>query len=515
MKVDELKNWLADFGEKNKQHYHCVNHHDHMGQGGNDCLAIQSKPSTAETSPSSSRDSNSPRADDNLHPSIFISDASGLNFDMNHDGSGLSPVSSSCSSDGMIKSASDAFRTSSTNSNSSVLEPSKTAASREDLKGQTDKAPSEDKPPAIEANSSVRSNGSKVSPVDQLNDQFGTITLSSSCDESHEGPIKMIPSADPTMTTQDESQAADSMSGAATESWDSWNEEEFPEPEFTHCESYDEFDSSSLDSGRRSAPRVKGGRSEDYRRKTFVGIQGLDDNMGHEHLTLLRKQHPILTPTLNEANNENPDSLPTEEPKMHNANLLINRTLTSSTLDFICNDGQMNKPKMSSDNTIESSSDDGATSSWSNDSSKPSIAPGALDSKMARIFWGEIIDDSAGQTRWPSKKESDDKTEGPSQPVTRKLLRKKLDPKDLPFLQSQPKPEKKIESTQRKARSSVHAGIGRFGGPKKRIVESRTEQLQKLWAENKAATHVKKIKWGVCQKTGVYKKKVVVDVQYK
>jgi hypothetical protein len=514
MKVDELKNWLADFGEKNKQHYHCVSHHNHKGQGGNDCLAIQSKPSTAEISPSSSRNSNSPRGDDSLHPSIFISDASGLNFDKNHNGSELSPVSSSCSSDGMIKSAGDAFKTSSTNTNSSMLEPSKTAASKEDLKGQTDKAPSEDKPPALEANSSVRSNGSKDSTVDHLNDPFGTITLSSSCDESHEGPIKMIPSADPTMTTQDESEAADEIPSSATESWDSWNEEEFPEPEFTHCESYDNFDSSSLDSGRLSATRVKGERSEDYRRNTFVGIQGLDD-MGHEHLTLLRKQHPVLTLTLNEANDENPDSLPTEEPKMHNANLLINRTLTTSTLDFICNDDQMKKPKMSSDNTVESSSDEEASSSWSNDSSKPSIAPGALDSKMARMFLGESIDDSAGKKRSPSKKESDDKKKEPSQPVRRKVLRKKLDPKDLPFLRSQPKPEKKIELTQQKPRSSVHAGIGRFGGPKKRIVESRKEQLQKLWAENKAATHVKKIKWGVCQKTGTYKKKVVLDVQYK
>jgi hypothetical protein len=93
--------------------------------------------------------------------------------------------------------------------------------------------------------------------------------------------------------------------------------------------------------------------------------------------------------------------------------------------------------------------------------------------------------------------------------------RKKIDPKDLPFLQPKKKPSEKKQQVEQAPRSSVSTGIYKFGGPRRKIVERRTEELQKLWAENKAATHVKKIKWGVCQRTGTYRKKVVVDVQYK
>jgi hypothetical protein len=200
---------------------------------------------------------------------------------------------------------------------------------------------------------------------------------------------------------------------------------------------------------------------------------------------------------------------------MHNADLFNNKTLSSGTLDFICfGKDSVKKSTLSSSDTIDSS-DDGTNSSWSQDSSKPSIAPGALESKMGRIFLQDSSTNSEAENWWPQKHESETEARDSDQPIARKVLRKKLDPKDLSFLQPQAKPAKKVEETEQKRRSSVSSGLLKFGGPRKTIVERRKDQLQKLWAESKSATHVKKIQWGVCQKTGAYKKKVVIDVQYK
>ena len=62
----------------------------------------------------------------------------------------------------------------------------------------------------------------------------------------------------------------------------------------------------------------------------------------------------------------------------------------------------------------------------------------------------------------------------------------------------------------------VGATIQKFGGSSKTgqmsMIEKRKEQLQKKWTENKKINPVTKVKWGVCDITGKYKKKYVVDL---
>eukprot|EP00980_Cylindrotheca_fusiformis_P001509 scaffold346_cov116-Cylindrotheca_fusiformis.AAC.23 len=99
------------------------------------------------------------------------------------------------------------------------------------------------------------------------------------------------------------------------------------------------------------------------------------------------------------------------------------------------------------------------------------------------------------------------------------VFRKKVDPIDLPFLQPKPqKLQKPIVSASGGARkSSVGAAIAKFGGlgGRKTIVEKRKDELERQWSEAKAVTHIKKTKWCVCEKTGVYKKKIVVEAETK
>lgn len=60
--------------------------------------------------------------------------------------------------------------------------------------------------------------------------------------------------------------------------------------------------------------------------------------------------------------------------------------------------------------------------------------------------------------------------------------------------------------------SSVTETVQQFGGSGKRnAVQRRREALERKWAEEKLPTHSKKIKWQVCN--GTYKKKVTLSVQ--
>ncbi|KAL3944332.1 MAG: hypothetical protein SGBAC_001579 [Bacillariaceae sp.] len=100
------------------------------------------------------------------------------------------------------------------------------------------------------------------------------------------------------------------------------------------------------------------------------------------------------------------------------------------------------------------------------------------------------------------------------------IFRKKVDPAALELLepaQQLSAPEPSTRKPVRAPRSSVGAGIEFFGGQgcRKTIVSRRTDELQRRWSENRAVTHVKKTKWCVCQKTGVYKRKIVVEPEYR
>jgi hypothetical protein len=67
----------------------------------------------------------------------------------------------------------------------------------------------------------------------------------------------------------------------------------------------------------------------------------------------------------------------------------------------------------------------------------------------------------------------------------------------------------------------VSAAIRQFGeasggrnssDTRKSLVDQRKDQLQKRWKETTKAKPLTKVKWGVCDKTGAYKKKYVVDL---
>jgi hypothetical protein len=108
----------------------------------------------------------------------------------------------------------------------------------------------------------------------------------------------------------------------------------------------------------------------------------------------------------------------------------------------------------------------------------------------------------------------------PEAPHVKSIFRKKTDPVALKILQPT-KQQASTESSARKpvraSRSSVGAAIELFGGQgsRKSIVSRRTDELQRLWSESWAITHVKKTKWCVCEKTGVYKRKIVVEPEQK
>lgn len=108
----------------------------------------------------------------------------------------------------------------------------------------------------------------------------------------------------------------------------------------------------------------------------------------------------------------------------------------------------------------------------------------------------------------------------PDMQKAKSIFRKKIDPGVLEFLQPnvrQPSVEHSARKPVRAPRSSVGAAIELFGGQgsRKTIVSRRTDELQRLWSESRAVTHVKKTKWCVCEKTGVYKRKIVVEPEYK
>jgi hypothetical protein len=491
MKVKELKNWLQDFGEKNTEHFRrSRDHRSPNKENEEDSLVLLSKPSTATTisSSNSSPDSKSPREE--------------LDMRFCHRSHGNLPTKTSPVNASPISSCDEKYY-------------------------PATQIPSEDYDSAL-LSEKITSNASGPTTV--------TPSCSCSCDEAGAEAeitsIKENTSSDPTETTTDETEDANELYPVVTTSWDSENNVggswDFSEANFSDesnvalfedYDDFDDFDSSSPGTGRLSEPRSSQPNPIDYQRRcTFGGIQGMD-NMGNDHVELLRSQNPVGK-LLNVENDDSGDihlldkeTNPSSTSTMHNANIFGNKTLTSSTLDFICNNGQVDKSKQAKFNeTTIDLSDEGTASSASQDSAQPSIAPDAMESKLVRQFF-DANNDISQVTARPAK--ADTATSHSAQPTIARATRKKLDPKDLPFLQHKPVPKSvPLPPQTQSPKTAVGLGIRKYGGPRKTIVERRTEQLEKKWSESKSAKHVTKIKWGVCHKTGTYKKKVVLDVQY-
>ena len=235
-----------------------------------------------------------------------------------------------------------------------------------------------------------------------------------------------------------------------------------------------------------------------------------------------------------------------DDSSMHNNTstssiFLRDQILTKETLDDMCRGDQykstfdnVNKQEQKQVLSPTSSShshspygkkiataDDDDTSCFSQDSNNaPSIAPSVLVSKMASIFLNNHYHDSTATA---------------TATATNPERRRYVDPKELSFLQSSstasslttigsgnyrgnkasfeingPPPKKPLMKT-----TSVSVGIRKFGGIHKRknLIERRKEQLNVKFEESKSAIFIKKKTWSVCNSTGSYKRKIVVDKQ--
>lgn len=332
--------------------------------------------------------------------------------------------------------------------------------------------------------------------------------------------LKQNPSADPTVATRDESFASASVLSdiipKQTSSWEtstlvnirSWDDFNFPDPadqtfEIRPASSFD----ASIDSvlGRVGRGK-KSERPEDhvYANETDSPIDGHED-FGQLHLSLIQKHS-----SLEEKKSEESDDIMSEasdvvEPTMtmHAANIFGNKTLTNDTLEFICSEGKVKRSEVQTNLTPDLLADDETSSSLSRDSSlKPSIAPDALNSKMTQLFLDSHPLNNGIQHPVPSKA------------APRTIPRcKKIDPKDLEFLRGKGQVPSTIGQHEQRVTSSVAKGIQKFGGNPKSIVEQRKDELEKIWSQSKQVVHVRKVKWGVCQQTGTYKKKVIIDVK--
>jgi hypothetical protein len=472
MKVTELRNWLEDFREKNQEHYSRLN-------------GLAPPRRNEDVPVSTTSEDSSPRAE-TLAPRPEDKDTatpSGCSFNTREE---LSDAESDYDA-----SVEDSARC------------KEGRASR--IEGKSQKAR-----PGVFEGAPIQ-----AAVLEETNDEAIAVLSASSFDGSYSVIRKIRSSGDRTASTGDEtdvlpggSRSWDSSSGPpSVSSW--WSEEDFSAASFEH---EDAIDYIATTGKLFSAGANTTASDERFRQVAFGGIQGLESNMGPDHVAILSKQAtPLPSADLEDEGSVEESGSPAM--KMHNASLFSNKTLTSGTLDFLCNENNASVIETSARNDVSVvSSEDGTSSTWSDDGSKPSIAPGAENSKIGKLLL-TTVDSPLKQEVIGNKGELSEKSNDGKISEAYKPRRKLRDPKDLPFLQN--KTVRREKPSTRPHTTPLNRGILKFGSTQKKIVERRKEELEKQWAENKAATYVKKIKWGVCQRTGTYKKKVVLDVQYK
>lgn len=229
--------------------------------------------------------------------------------------------------------------------------------------------------------------------------------------------------------------------------------------------------------------------------------------------------------------------------RMHSANLIENATMTAGALDAICNNGKVSSPTMldeGKDNKLETffeRGDQGTISSWSVDSGKPSVAPNAVDPKLAKVFSSNYSESytipvSAREIRQPVQKTrrsayGEGRDAAPS-PVSNtsfvkdsfvKAAHTNTATTTTTAISSQaqvkaPKNEKSPASAFTSVRERFGGGAGRAS--RKSRIQRQKEALEEQWASNRQVKHVRKTKWQVSRSGGgTYKKKVVLDFEDK
>ena len=302
-----------------------------------------------------------------------------------------------------------------------------------------------------------------------------------------------------------------------------------------------------------------------------INNKGVEHITGREHLTLLLKQAPRTHEEI--SFDDDSPNLPSDNdrddvsgPSMHNSSVFRDQLLlTKATLDAMSrspssvrngkkktlgehfeqlnirnqHDEQHKQQLLQTCWTQDSDSDSGKAGSYEGDdeyessknksniesfglssasSSKDestdidddateasSIAPGVLVSKVAAVFLSQ------------EKSKHQDCQVNP--PLT-KERRKRIDPKDLPFLRSSASSFSSSDTTPKTSGhqpppTTVGKGILKFGGPRKTLVERRKEQLHTKFGENRAAVFVHKKTWGQKTPHGKYQRTTTVEKIYK
>ena len=210
---------------------------------------------------------------------------------------------------------------------------------------------------------------------------------------------------------------------------------------------------------------------------------------------------------------------------MHNANLFQDKTLTSGALDAICKTGEKctELPRGALDTFFERF-DHGTVCSWSEDSGKPSIAPNAVDANLSKVLshdtditYPTVESFEKRQSSDPYCVSKDMRQEPPSPPASPAASEKSNSDLAVDMVQTE-KQAKSSPGTTPSTSSSFSSVLKKFGGGKhgrKTRIEKQKEALEQQWQANRKVKHVRKSKWQGVGGSGIYKRKIVVDVEDK
>jgi hypothetical protein len=193
---------------------------------------------------------------------------------------------------------------------------------------------------------------------------------------------------------------------------------------------------------------------------------------------------------------------------MCNATILPSNTLTSATLELLCNEDTRQATAtglQEEDTTVSTNYSQATNSSSTHDSDKllpSSVAPNAVDGCLVTVFGQETRRlNEHDQVNYDYKLEP--------------LKEETADASTITWTSSKDEDAISSASSSSLQPVRVHEVADQFGGGaqsinnKKKQVDLRKQELERLWAADKLPSHVRKVKWQ--PSGGTYKKKVVLD----